>query len=265
MRRAPALLLALAASSCGDDEPVPSVALRVMTFNVMGSARVAEPEAGAVIAAQIEALAPDVVAVQECGDCAPLLDRLPTRYAQVTPDGPDGLFYDATRFAVIADGLLPLGENDDGWGARGARWARLMDAAGGIVTVYSTHWCVTVRSPDDRCDVARQLAYAETLLDDIGGADATIVAGDLNVFDGYAGGEVIAALRDGGLHDAIVAAAAPPLDTFQGKDWAPAGRIDYVLVSRDVVVAAAGTDQSVEASTGSDHYPVWADVTTRAR
>ena len=178
----------------------------------------------------------------------------------------DTIFYDSAAWTVVDDGAVALGNDDDGWGRRGARWgAFLSNTTGAGLTVYATHWCVTARRPDDACDVERQLAYVATLMAHVDGAPRTIVAGDFNVFDGYADGPVIAALRDHGLQDAVVAADAPAVDTWQGTDWAPPGRIDYVFASDDLRVDAAGTDVSVDRTVGSDHYPVWANLRTESR
>jgi endonuclease/exonuclease/phosphatase family metal-dependent hydrolase len=259
------IALVVAAGGCpGDDPPCAGpLAARAISYNVANRTG----DEGDRIAAQIAAAAPDFVAAQECDSCDYLLGGLPARYRLVdAPRAGVALLYDAARWRVDDHGVVPLGDDDDGWGERVAVWARLADpAAGGCLYLYSTHFCVPIRSPDDACDLERQLEVAALLVDEIdrraAGAPA-LVAGDLNVFDGFEEGPVVGFLLAQGWVD--VFRVADPLGdgtTFQGNEWAPAGRLDYLFATPPVDVGAAAIDrETVPAGEGSDHYPVMATV-----
>jgi endonuclease/exonuclease/phosphatase family metal-dependent hydrolase len=262
---APCLLAAVAASACAGEAPAgppPPTAIRALTLNVHGSEVVADPVRGPALAAEIDELRPDFAMLQECVDCALLLPHLPARYGLVAADdSPIAILYDQSAWSLTDSDVLVLGDNDDGWGRREARWAEFEPwQVDGTVRVYSTHWCVTIRTPDDACDVARQLGYGAAITDDIArrGA-ASIVGGDLNVFDGFEDGEVVEALRARGLVDTLREVTAEPVITFEGNDWAPAGRIDYVFATAPVDV----TEAAVAATSVSDHRAVTATVLLR--
>jgi endonuclease/exonuclease/phosphatase family metal-dependent hydrolase len=215
------------------------------------------------LAGHIVDVSPDVVAAQEVEDIAALLGSLGGDWARTDePRSGVALLYDGARWAVEDSGDLVLGDDDDGWGERIARWALLSrTTTGHQLYVYSTHWCVTVRRDADPCDEARQVQYAEALLASARGratGDPVVLAGDFNVFDNFEDGAPIAALLDGGYVD-VYRDVDPTGDviTFMGNDWAPAGRIDYIFASAPVSVDAAtiATD-----AYGSDHYPITATL-----
>lgn len=248
-------------AACGSDPPPPLGAITAMTFNV-ASDTVRDPIAGPNMAGQVARANPDFAALQECIDCAGFVARLPPQYALATLDVPDAVAYDTTRWVVVEDGLIILGTNDDGWGRRDAAYARFRDlATGGVVDVYSTHWCVTIRAPNDACDVARHGEYAAALLDSVAARGAAaILGGDFNVFDGFESSRAVQQLLDGGLTDALRAVSADPTPTFIGNSWAPPGRIDYLFATSPVAVSAARIDTSVPLGAGSDHRPVIATL-----
>lgn len=247
-------------AACAGADPRASLVaedVRVVTFNVAGSWRVADPEMGPALATRLADAAADLIAVQECEDCAPLAALLP-HLTMLPARGSNAVLYDPTRWTVIDDGLLTLGDDDDGWGPRTARWAHLAHREVALdVTFYATHWCVPIRRDDDACDTGRQLAYAAAIDAHAGARRPAIVAGDLNVFDGFATGPVMAQLAGQGWQDSIAVAGAPPIDTFAGNSWAPPGRIDYVLASPELGVTAAVID---DAPSPSDHRPVRATL-----
>ena len=231
-----------------------------MTYNLAN--RLGQ-EQGERIAAQIADSSADFVAVQEANDGDWLLDRLLGQYELTAePDAGVALVYDASRWELRDEGSIALGDNDDGWGPRVAVWGLFADADDRGLYVYSTHWCVTIRTPDDDCDQARQLDYADQILDTLDDALPSVIAGDLNVFDGFEAGAVIGHLEDSGLVD-VFRSVNPDLDatTFAGNTWAPAGRLDYIFTTSPVDVLAA----RIERDTGltgdaSDHFAVTATV-----
>jgi endonuclease/exonuclease/phosphatase family metal-dependent hydrolase len=257
MGRAASLLAVLAAAAgC---EPPPSeppplaepLTLSVVSYNVAN----ATGDAAELVADQLATMAPDFAAVQECGSCSSIAGD----YALIAGRAGVALLYDDDSWQRLAHGVISLGNNDDGWGERVALWGQFANRhSGGQLTIYSTHWCVPIRADDDACDDARQMEYADRLLATVPGR--AVVAGDLNVFDGFEDGEVIARLRGAGLVDAYrVAEPSAGGDTFTGNDWAPPGRIDYIFATPPVEVIDAYIDRdSLPAGAGSDHYPVFA-------
>ncbi len=271
MRLALAATLAALVAGC---EPPPvggwngdPVAARAMTLNVAGGRTLVDDTwRGENLAALIERAGADVVAVQECAPCDELAALLPPELQLVAPaDDGIALFHDASRWDVLDTDLLTLGVDDDGWGPRHARRARLEHRETGfVIDAYSTHYCVTIRRDDDACTEARQLEYTERLLAEIASRQPpAMLAGDLNVFDGFADGRVVARLREAGLTDAFATAhpdAAGDAVTFHGNSWAPPGRVDYVFTAPDVVVTGAAIDDSIPPGDGSDHDAVTADL-----
>jgi endonuclease/exonuclease/phosphatase family metal-dependent hydrolase len=255
-----ALLLA-----CGDDLlPATGAPARPVTAMSYNLAQIADDSRAAVVADEIAAAQPDFLGVQECVHCDSWLPgELGAWFAVTEPHTGVAIGYDASRWILRDSGILLLGDNDDGWGERVAAWGLFAGSEGNdSIYVYATHWCVTIRSPDDPCTVERQLEYAKSLvahLDDRSSRQLpVVVAGDFNVFDGFETGEVIAYLTDSGLTD-LFRAANPDDDgtTFLGNSWAPSGRLDYLFSTAPVDVLAARIDAVADAS---DHYPVIATV-----
>jgi endonuclease/exonuclease/phosphatase family metal-dependent hydrolase len=262
------LLAVAVCAACADDVPAPpgpaavppSGAIVGMTFNVAGAATTADPVAGPTMAMQIEGSGADVVMLQECTGCPAFLSLLPDRYGLVHDEGSEvAIAYDDDRWRPIADGSIVLGENDDGWGRREARWVRLVERDGdGMFDVYSTHWCVTIRRDDDPCTPERHVDYARQIVDDLAARVSrfALVGGDLNVFDGFEDSLAVRYLEAQGLVDVFREVSDEDGITFQGNSWAPPGRIDYVFSTSPVDVHDATVDTSHPAPGGSDHYPV---------
>jgi endonuclease/exonuclease/phosphatase family metal-dependent hydrolase len=231
----------------------------VVTYNLAG---MAEGDGTLRMADEISTALPDFVALEECVGCEDWLARETAR-SVVTSRAGVALAYDPARWTLEDSGVLSLGDDDDGWGERVAQWALLSpDQGGDAIYLYATHWCVTIRNPDDRCTVDRQLSYAAAVIDDIRARSrsevAVLLAGDFNVFDGFEDGEVIASLVRAGLRDLFrVAHPDETAVTFLGKSWAPRGRLDYVFSTAPVDVIGARIDPVEQAS---DHYPVVATV-----
>lgn len=271
MRDAPLLLVVLGglgagSSACSDVEVTcgDSVPVTAMSYNIAGQTGAS----GENIAAQIAAAAPDFVGLQECADCDWFLDQLPAAYEMASAASAGvTIVFDESRWQLETRGVLPLGDNDDGWGPRVASWARFSHReTGHCLYVYSTHWCMPLRTSDDACDESRQLDYADALVDHLATraveAAPVVLAGDFNVFDGFEDSQVVQTLLAAGLTDAF-RAVNPDADgtTYQGNTWAPAGRIDYIFATEPVTVLASSIDRdSIPDGDGSDHYPVLATL-----
>jgi endonuclease/exonuclease/phosphatase family metal-dependent hydrolase len=267
MRILGAAVLAALAIGCGGDDVVcgEAVPVTAVSYNVADQIGTAN---GDNIVGQLAAISADFIGLQECQGCSLLVDQLPEGYQlTATPRAGVAIVYDSSRWQSQDQGVFPVGDNDDGWGERVVMWARFSNLASGhCLYFYTTHWCVTVRNPDDVCDEERQLDYAAATLDHIGareiGQAPVILGGDLNVFDGFEDGLVINYLGDSGLVDLYrVIDPVGDATTFVGNDWAPAGRLDYLFSTAPVEVLGAFIDrESIPAGEGSDHYPVTASV-----
>ncbi len=244
---------------CGDP-----VELRIMSYNVANkSGNTLE-----TIADHITATQADFVALQECANCDELRELLPSTYNLETPRSGVSILYDHSQWLPTHSDFLTLGVDDDGWGERVLHWTRFeqldslaAEGSGHCVNVYSTHWCVPIRNPDDECDVSLQLGYAEKSLHFLEERQAdrapSLLAGDFNVFDGFETGAVIEHLTSAGLIDVLRASGSTDMGpTFQGNSWAPAGRLDYIFADSEVDIVDAYIDRSVPDGAGSDHYPV---------
>jgi endonuclease/exonuclease/phosphatase family metal-dependent hydrolase len=270
----------LAATACGDSgsapDPTPlsgDVPVTAVTYNVFGQRTLQrEPEKGEAIAAQLAQLAPDFIGVNECDACGGLVELLPAHYEMVSGETLRGVgvIHDTRRWRLEDHGALTLGGNDDGWGERVALWARFAHIeTGGALLFYATHWCVATRSPDDLCDSARHLEYADTVL---AHAEArrppdlpVLLTGDLNIGEQDGGGQVLAHLSERGFIDTHrVVEPEGEIFTYQGNEIAPPARADYILVSSPAEIVEAYVDrETVPEGSGSDHWPAIATVRYR--
>lgn len=257
-------LVALCSAACGsparfDDGPLPAPqsTVRVVGYNALARITLgSEPERGAVMAARLTEIAPDFIGLSQCEGCQALVDQMPDRYALVT-EGRAGVTaaYDRSRWRVFDHGFFTLGGNDDGWGERVALWVELEEIASGApLLFYSTHWCVPSRRPDDDCDLARHLDYADRIIDDSGRrSDALpiVVTGDLNASESDEA-EVPRAFTEAGYVDAQ--RAVQPTGAIVTQIYGE--RIDYVFASSPVDVIESYVDESLPFEVASDHFPV---------
>lgn len=257
-----AALMALILSSCtgeefSEEDCGEAVDLKMMSYN-LANAKDATLQA---IAQHIVDTDADFIAVQEC-PCDELLAVLPDKY-RLSQDPRSGvtIVYDQEKWLTLYTDFLTLGDNDDGWGERVMHWARFSHRESGhCVNVYTTHFCVSIRSPDDSCDVERQLAYLDKTNAFIQERQSplapSLFAGDFNVFDGFESGPVLERIKSQGFVDLLRQFESDDTGpTFQGNSWAPEGRIDYIFSSSPVDVLDAYVDrESVLDGQGSDHY-----------
>ena len=95
----------------------------------------------------------------------------------------------------------------------------------------------------------RQAAAVMSHVDSCTQRHPTVLMGDLNEWSAASG-----CLRDFAHHYSF-AATGP---SFHARR--PIGRLDRIMVSRELTVAACGVHTSPAARTGSDHLPIWADL-----
>jgi len=257
------VLVSLVSFACGGDassdepRPRPQEAVRVVQYNAQTRITLgSEPERGATMAARLGELAPSVIGLSQCEGCQVLIDQIPGDYALVTEDRAGvAAAYDRSQWRVSDHGWFALGFNDDGWGERVALWVELEEIASGApILFYSTHWCVPSRAPDDDCDLARHLEYAERMIFDSrrrAAALPVVVAGDLNAPE--VGEEAVArAFTDAGYVDAM--RALQPTGAIVTQIYGD--RLDYVFGSSPVDVIEAYVDETLPYEVASDHFPV---------
>jgi endonuclease/exonuclease/phosphatase (EEP) superfamily protein YafD len=249
----------------GGSEAVPVTA---MQYNLAGHDTLeANQWKGENIAAHITDTAPDFVTAQECSDCDWLLAQLPARY-ELTAEPRAGvtIMFDADTWLIEDDGVFILGNNDDGWGERPASWALFSHLEIDYrLYVYSTHWCMLVRSDTDDCTDQRQVEYADMILEHIAQQDCqapVILGGDLNVFEGFDQSRPVARLIDAGFVDLFrVLHPDDEVITYQGNSWSPPGRVDFIFgIAPVTVLSAIVDDETLSFDEGSDHYAVIAEV-----
>jgi endonuclease/exonuclease/phosphatase (EEP) superfamily protein YafD len=247
--------------ACGDNleraTSFPAGAVTLVTYNL---AQIADGSAAAEAAAGLADARPDFLALEECVGCDAWLA---SDFAVTAPRAGVALGYDGSRWSISEAGILSLGVNDDGWGERVAAWGLFSSPDDSeSIYVYATHWCVTIRTPDDACTVDRQVEYATALMAHLEDRSLphlpVLIAGDFNVFDGFEAGRVISYLEEHGLTD-LYRVANPEAEgtTFVGNSWAPPGRLDYIFATAPVDVVDARVDPAADAS---DHFPVIATV-----
>ncbi len=255
-------------AGCTDSPPnhiyAPQLAATtVASFNLANLASANTREEAARLITDRDA---EVVTVQECRDCATWVKEIGTDYVLAGPNTPGGvgIIVDSTRFESIDGGQILLGDNDDGWGQRYARWELLSDiGSSDELLIYSTHFCVPIRNDIDRCTQARQLDYADKILRhrdlEFHSALPTIIAGDFNAFGGFAMSDLVASIRgDGYIETYLEAGSTPAPQTFRGNDWAPPGRIDFIFAATPAIVSAADITAPIDPDL--DHAMVSATV-----
>jgi endonuclease/exonuclease/phosphatase family metal-dependent hydrolase len=248
-----ALLLPMAAPSPQASAPTG----RVMTFNVHSAFNRAgrlDPEA---IAKVIAARQPDVVALQEVSrgwlidGSVDLVDWLARRLGmQVVFAGTaDPIWGNAilSRVGFLDHGSAPLPLGDTLL-PRGYLWAHVDLGLEEPVQVIATHLHHIAEEPGPR------LAQIPVLLDFWGGADHSVLMGDLNSEPTWPEMELI---RTAGMVDSWSEAGQGPGLTWPADD--PFQRIDWIWLSPDLQAVAAETVDS----TVSDHRAVVADLAER--
>jgi endonuclease/exonuclease/phosphatase family metal-dependent hydrolase len=206
------------------------------------------------LAAVIEALDPDVVALQEVSrgwvitGSADMLSWLSQRLGMAYVAGPttaDGLWGNAilSRYPILATGSGPL--PSEGVALKRGYVAADIESGRGAVRVISTHLHQVLEETEARQRQIPPLLAARE------GAPTVILAGDLNAWPGY---REIEMLAEAGLVDAVAALTSEPAYTNPAD--APVQRIDYVWLSPDLSAQAF----EMPATTASDHLPILVEV-----
>ena len=215
-----------------------------MAWNVHGL-RSGVPAVGRAI----RSLQPDVALIQESGPRMSLLRMGATLGMQVAND-PFSFPRRRVKNAILVRFPWRLGRyrlhrfpGSVRFYPRGVLVAEVSDGAGGLVAA-SVHLGLR---PGERL---RHGAELERVVLRAAGDRPAVIGGDFNEFpEGRAIGALARRFAD------VFAGAAP---TFPSK--APAARIDYVFLSRDVEVRSASVPLDEEISRASDHLPVVVEI-----
>jgi len=246
--------------------PEPSVALRVMTYNVhrcVGIDRLLSPER---IAQVIAACHPDIVALQEVDVGRARSGHVDQAEVIARDLGMDVHFFPAVRVMeeaygdailsrwparLVKTGSLPAFTRLPKVEPRGALWAAI-EIGGVEIQVINTHFGLIG---------AERVKQASVLLGDdwLGHPDCrdpVIMLGDFNATPRTrAYRKLTARLRDAQRAPAV----RRPSLTFPTR--LPALRLDHIFVSRSIEVTAAGTIRTPLARLASDHLPLVAELT----
>jgi endonuclease/exonuclease/phosphatase family metal-dependent hydrolase len=234
--------------------PAGAPALRFLQYNLHIGFNTAGRIDLEALAAVVEELDADVVALQEVSrgwvitGSADMLSWLANRLGMAYVSGPtttDGLWGNAilSRYPILATSSGPL--PSQGMALQRGWVAADIESGRGPVRVIATHLHQYLEDTEAR---QRQIP---PLLAARGDAPAVILAGDLNAWPGYREMEMLA---EAGLVDAVAALTNEPAYTNPAD--APMQRIDYVWLSPNLEA------QSFEmpVTTASDHLPVFVIV-----
>lgn len=246
--------------------PEPTVALRVMTYNVhrcVGIDRLLSPER---IAQVIAACHPDIVALQELDVGRARSGHVDQAEVIARDLGMDVHFFPAVKVMeelygdailsrwparLVKTGALPGFTRLPRVEPRGALWSAI--TIGGVeINVINTHLGLLG---------SERVMQADMLLSDewLGHPDCrdpVVLLGDFNATPRTRAYRRLTAR----LSDAQRAPAVRrPQVTFPSR--LPALRLDHIFVSRSVEVTAAGTIRTPLARLASDHLPLVADLT----
>ncbi|MGQ0548408.1 MAG: endonuclease/exonuclease/phosphatase family protein [Armatimonadota bacterium] len=224
--------------------------VRVVSYNVHQGFAASGAQDLEAIARTIEAVSPDVVALQEVSRgwiingstemLTWLAGRLGMRY--VWGPAADAVWGNAilSRRPVLASGTAELPRG----GApmrRGMVWAEIDLGSGGRLLVIATHFHHV------EADAHIRRPQAEAVVNLWAKRARTIVLGDLNATPDA---REIAVLRDAGLRDAFALAGSG--DGFTYSSTRPERRIDYIWVSPDL----NASDFRVLLGQASDHFGI---------
>ncbi len=269
----------------------PGVTLRVMSFNVRyGTAQDGDNAWDLrrdLVVDTIEAFDPDLLGVQECLDFqgAYLLESM-AGYGFVGVGRDDGseagemcaILYRKSGFELVTSGHFWLSETPDIPGSRSwdsalprmVSWVRLRTTESAVAGDGAADFLFLNTHFDHAGETAR-VRSAELLrarAGELAGGDPIIIAGDFNAPAVRAsdGPFSVLAGEAGGTRFVDTYGAAEPegggegtFNAFEGRTTG--ARIDWILVSTDVVVGESGIDRTErEGRYPSDHFPVTAVV-----
>ncbi len=240
------------------------------------------------VIATIEDLGADIVGLQEAeaAQVRELLTALP-RYAAAGVHRDDGrtrgeactILYDRQRFTIGESGVFWLSDTPEvvaskSWDntiTRQCVWARLIDMRSGEgLYVFNVHFDHRGQQSREK-SAALVFERAFTLARRQDRQDAVVLLGDLNASEENPAIAILTrpADDDGGprFRDSYRAVRAEgAAGTFNGFDPASDGgaaKIDYVFVGPGLKVLEAGIDRrTIDGRYPSDHFPVWARITS---
>jgi endonuclease/exonuclease/phosphatase family metal-dependent hydrolase len=255
--------------------------VRVMSFNIRyGTAQDgahAWPNRRQHVVATIRDHAPHILGIQEALRFQ--LDEVRAAagaYREVGVARDDGrtlgeyaaILVDTLRFAIVDEGTFWLSETPEEagsmhWGNRIPRictWTRLADrATGDTLRVYNVHW-------DHESQPSRERSAALVLERAVQGSagDKVIVMGDFNADETNPAFKALLSDARLPLRDAfrVVYPNATVVGSFNAfRGDSTGGKIDAILVGRELTVRAAGIDRRRFGTLwASDHFAVWAVV-----
>ncbi len=233
--------------------PADNRTVRVMSYNLHNAANTDGRLDIEAIAQVIEASGADVVALQEVSrgwiiwSNLDMLEWLSQRLDMPYVYGPtaDAQWGNAllSRYPILSAETFPL--SPEVLPRRGFIRAEI-DIGGGTLTVIATHF--THRGDHD---TEREIMASE-ILDAWGGADYTLILGDLNATPDKLAMEIFA---NAGYVDLIVGLGLPNSLTFPSTE--PNRQIDYIWITSEL--AASGIE--VIQTRASDHLPIVATIT----
>ncbi len=258
---------------------------RVMSFNIRYAAADDGPNSWEfrrdLVVETIRAQSADVLGLQEVlsAQAAELRAALP-EYGFVGVGREDGaeqgefvpVFYRRRRFTLVDWGTFWLSQQPEqvgsiGWDAalpRIATWVCLRFNDAPLTETYVVNVHLDHRGPRARTESARLI---RRLVESLGG-QPVIVLGDFNCPPGSEPYWILTEERSHptALHDALAALAAAEGGTYHAFTGTPReGRIDWILLSRDIEPSEAVIDRSQRGGRyPSDHFPVAATLRLRA-
>jgi len=268
--------------ACGCSVPGP---FRVLSFNIRYAAADDGPNIWELrrdlVVETIRNQKADILGLQEvlASQAAELRAALP-EYGFVGVGRDDGaeqgefvpIFYRRQRFTLVDYGYFWLSEHPEqpgsvGWDAalpRMATWVRLRFKDAPLTDVHVVNVHLDHRGGRARTESAKLI---RRLVESLGG-QPLVVLGDFNCPPGSEPYWILTEERSHptALHDAFAALPAAEGGTYHAFTGTPReGRIDWILVSRDIEPSEAVIDRSQRGGRyPSDHFPVAATLRLRA-
>ena len=262
--------------------------VRVMTFNILGSASDDPPRASAILQT-VETYQPSVLCFQECNATryTNVLAKL-TDYAIAAAYHPGTktrvytpILYRVSQFELIGAGVEWLDSRYQGTNTKSLAWAILKDRTAGdlfaVVNLHGAIWMADYPIPEGssyegmrelanvwRTDNVRQMNDCTLRLQKEYGKIPVLWTGDFNF--NSASEAYRAAVDTYGMKDAEITATdsrVTGMKSYHGTVGAAPGKgltIDHIFGTPDVTFRVHYICMEQNDLNASDHCPVWADV-----